>query len=113
YLDQAQIDVFTLNNTDFQSIVDCDQLHLLESLQTDRNLYPFTEDAFNYDQTLYAKPLVFSPIVLAYNRKHFREANVPEPDSSWTWDDCLRYATELTAAGDIFGLYFYLLSDNR
>ncbi|MEF2248662.1 MULTISPECIES: extracellular solute-binding protein [unclassified Paenibacillus] len=113
HLDQFQIDVFTLNNTDFQSIADFGQLHLLEALQADRNLYPFTEDAFYDGGTLYARPLVFSPIILAYNRKHFQEANVPEPDSSWTWDDCLRYAAELTAGGDKFGLYFYLLSDNR
>jgi len=113
YLDQEKIDIFTLNNMDIQNIADYGQLHLLEPLQTDGDLYRFAEDAFDYDQTLYAKPLVFSPIVLAYNRKHFREARLHEPDSSWTWDDCLRYAAQLTDGKDKFGLYFYLLSDNR
>ncbi|GBG11512.1 hypothetical protein PAT3040_06334 [Paenibacillus agaridevorans] len=113
YLEQEKIDVFTLNNMDFQNLADYGQLHLLEPLQADGDLYRFTEEAFDYDQTLYAKPVVFSPIVLAYNRKHFRKARLPEPDSSWTWDDCLFYAAQLTDGKDQFGLYFYLLSDNR
>ncbi len=113
YMDHAQIDVFTINNTDFEGIMDYDRLNLLEALPADSNLYPFAEYAFEHNQTLYARPLIFSPIVLAYNRAHFREAAIPEPDSSWKWEDCLRYAAALTSPGRQHGLYFYLLSDNR
>src|SRR5690606_14286086 len=60
-----------------------------------------------------AKPLIFSPIILAYNRDHFIEADVPEPDGSWTWADTLQHASELTVPEKRHGIYFYLLSDNR
>lgn len=111
--DQTQIDLFTLNNLDFQSMMDLDQLCLLESLQRDENLYDFAEYAFDCEEMIYARPIIFAPTVLAYNRAHFLEADVPEPNGSWTWEDCLHYARKLTKAEERHGLYFYLLSDNR
>lgn len=113
YMDNGLLDVFTLNNLDFQSVLDAGQLSRLQRLPTDPHLYRFAQEAFAHEDGLFARPLVFSPIILAYNRAHFRDSGVPEPDGSWTWEDALRHAAALTEPGTRHGLYFYLLSDNR
>ncbi|MDF2718610.1 MAG: GntR family transcriptional regulator, partial [Paenibacillus sp.] len=113
YMDNGLIDVFTLNNLDYQSVLDKGDLKRLQRLDTDPQLYRFAQEAFLYEGKPYARPLVFSPIILAYNRTHFRNSGVPEPDGSWTWEDAMRHAAALTEPGQRHGLYFYLLSDNR
>jgi len=45
---------------------------------------------------LYAIPGDFTPMVLFYNRKLFREAGVEEPRPGWTYDDFLDAAKKLT-----------------
>lgn len=113
YSDNGLIDLFTLNNTDFQELLDDDDLHWLEHAPIDPALYRFSQDAFAYSGERYAWPLVFSPIILAYNREHFRDSGVPEPDGSWTWKDAIHHAKKLTVTSKRHGLYFYPLSDNR
>lgn len=115
YVDNGMFDVITINNLDFQNMIDRNWLQdqLLERLPADDQLYSFTQDAFTYSGELYARPVIFSPIILAYNRAHFREAQVPEPDGGWTWTEAIRRASELTQPEIRHGLYFYLLSDNR
>jgi multiple sugar transport system substrate-binding protein len=113
YMDNGLVDVFTLNNLDYQSVLDKGDLKRLQRLDTDPQLYRFAQEAFLYEGEPYARPLVFSPIILGYNRAHFRNSGVPEPDGSWTWEDAIRHAAALTEPGQRHGLYFYLLSDNR
>lgn len=113
YADNGLIDVFTLNNMDFQNALDVREQDRLERFPGDPGMYRFAQDAFVSGGKLYARPVVFSPIVLAYNRAHFRECGVEEPNSSWTWDDAVRHAERLTKPGSRHGLYFYLLSENR
>lgn len=104
-------DLFTLNNLHFQHIVESGYLRNLDSLSASPQFYRFTEEAFSVDGKLYSKPLVYSPTVLAYNRSHFEEAQIPEPDGGWTWKDAIVYAARLTEPDKRHGLYFYLLSD--
>lgn len=113
YMDNGIVDVFTLNNLDFQTIVDNGHTGLLEPFGYDAQAYRFAQDAFVCGEALFAKPVVFSPMVLAYNRAHFQAADVPEPDGSWTWNDVVHHAAALTESGKRHALYFYLLSDNR
>ncbi|MCD9021571.1 extracellular solute-binding protein [Cohnella silvisoli] len=113
YMENDLLDAFTLNNLDFQHIVDNSCADMLEPLTLDTQLYRFTQEAFVHDHRLLTKPVIFSPIVLAYNRSHFHQSNVPEPDGSWKWDDVVAHAAALTIPGKRHGLYFYLLSDNR
>jgi multiple sugar transport system substrate-binding protein len=113
YADNGLLDVLILNNLHAQQCFDHGQSNLFLPVESDPNLYRFAEDAFRKNGKMLARPILFSPIILAYNRDHFKEAGVPEPDSSWTWDDAIRHAASLTVPGVRHGLYFYLLSDNR
>ncbi|TMV46467.1 extracellular solute-binding protein [Paenibacillus mesophilus] len=113
YMENGLIDVFTLNNLDFQSIIDDGDVSVLQPLPADPHLYRSSQEAFVHEGKCYARPLVFSPIILAYNRAHFRDSGVPEPDGSWTWEDAMLHAAALTEPGLRHGLYFYTLSDNR
>lgn len=113
YMENGLLDAFTLNTLDFQNIVDSRCTHMLEPMNPDAQMYRFAKEAFAHDRLLLAKPVIFSPIMLAYNRSHFQESNVPEPDGSWTWDDAVAHAAALTVPGKRHGLYFHLLSDNR
>ncbi|MFD0715469.1 extracellular solute-binding protein [Paenibacillus sp. GCM10027626] len=113
YLENGLVDIFTINNKHFTDSIDMNTTHLLEPLAPDPGAYSFTNEAFMYEGVQFAKPLIYSPILLAYNRDHFAEAGVPEPDGSWTWREAIQHAAALTVPGKRYGLYFHLLSDNR
>ncbi len=49
---------------------------------------------------LYAFPKGFSPLMVFYNRKLFREAGIEPPAAEWTWDDFLSIARKLTVDTD-------------
>ena len=113
YMNSGLLDVCTINNLDFQHLEENDDTSMLQPLVPQSHTYHFAQKAFTQRQTLMAQPIVFSPLVLAYNRAHFQEANVPEPDGSWTWQDIIQHAKALAVPGQRHGFYFYLLSDNR
>ena len=113
YLVNGVVDVVTMNHMNFQEFIENDCLHMLEPLPADPDVYPFLRESFTFEGVPYVQPLAFSPVVLCYNKEHFRKAGVPEPDSTWTWNDALRVAERLARPGERFGIYFYLLSENR
>ncbi|OUS72190.1 hypothetical protein B1748_25385 [Paenibacillus sp. MY03] len=113
YMNSGLLDVCTINNLDFQHLEENDDIDMLQPLVPQTHTYRFAQRAFTQGQTLLAQPIVFSPLVLAYHRTHFQEANVPEPDGSWTWQDIIQHAHTLAVPGQRHGFYFYLLSDNR
>jgi multiple sugar transport system substrate-binding protein len=45
---------------------------------------------------IYGVPVGYTPMVIYYNRRLFREAGVAYPDTAWTWDDFLQTAIKLT-----------------
>lgn len=106
-------DCMVLNQLQFQEVVENGMADKLEPLQAEDTAYPFLNKAFTYRDVLYTRPVIFSPIVLCYNKAHFRERNVPEPDGSWTWADLIRAASALSDGGERFGLCFHLPSENR
>jgi len=56
------------------------------------------------DGAHYGMPFFYDAIGLWYNKKIFDDAGVSYPDSSWTWDDYLAAAKELTdPAKGIYG----------
>jgi multiple sugar transport system substrate-binding protein len=112
-LESGIMDVVTVNVPNFREMVEYDSLELLEPQQPNRDIYPYLNKAFMHNGELMVQPLTFSPVVLCYNRKHFREMNILEPDSSWTWEDLKRAASKLAIPNERYGFYFYLLSNNR
>ncbi|MDF2652332.1 MAG: hypothetical protein K0Q73_8137 [Paenibacillus sp.] len=113
FLENNMIDVFTQNSIHFQELAEKGLTHMLEPIEPEEGIYPFLQDWFCKEGVCYAKPIIFTPIVLAYNRSHFMEEGVPEPDGGWTWDDAIRHAAKLSKPGERFGLYFYLMSEHR
>ena len=113
YMDAEMLDVAMINNNSFQDFAEARQTELLEPLEVDTELYPFATAPFVQNGSTLVQPFILSPVVLCYNKEHFREAQVPEPDSSWTWRDLFRYGKQLAVKGKRFGFYFYLPSRNR
>lgn len=58
--------------------------------------YPKLLNAFRHNQVLKGVPVTFSPVFMVYNPVLFERAGVPLPDSSWTIEDMLAAAKELT-----------------
>ncbi|MBE3595505.1 MAG: extracellular solute-binding protein [Hydrogenibacillus sp.] len=113
-IDTGVIDVFTINYGHFREFVEQDAEHVFEPLRVSADVYSFASDPFIIDGALYVQPFILSPVVLCYNVKHFRELDLPEPDSSWTWNKLVHVALELAKRDpQRYGFYFHPLSVNR
>lgn len=113
-LDRDELDLITLNTHHFGLCKENGEIrNMLEPLERKEDTYSFLLRPFTADNSLYVQPFTFSPIVLCYNKDHFREAKQPEPDSSWHWNDVQKAAQALTIHHDRIGLFFHLQSINR
>ncbi|MDF2651214.1 MAG: extracellular solute-binding protein [Paenibacillus sp.] len=112
-------DVLMINAFNFEQMVGLpgsvhtDIESILEPLQSKQNTFPFLDSMFTRDGILYGQAYVFSPVVLCYNKDHFKEQQLSEPDSSWTWDDVKEVGTLLSKNSNRFGLYFHLPAETR
>lgn len=113
YMEAGMVDAAMLNNNNFQDFAEESATDLLDPLDQDEELYPFAAAPFVRDGATLVRPFILSPVVLCYNKEHFRQSGVPEPDSSWSWKDLFRYGKQLVVKGERFGFYFYLPSRNR
>jgi multiple sugar transport system substrate-binding protein len=112
-LAEGVLDAFMINDELFWALTQNGDASPLAPLPRRDDVYPFLNESFTHNGELLAQPLLFSPVVLAYNKDHFREAGIPEPDGSWTWEDALRHGESLSLPPERFGLVFYPLSNNR
>jgi multiple sugar transport system substrate-binding protein len=95
-------DVFLLSSTDLSTLAYRGVLENLSAWITADT--SFHLDAFfpallktaTVRTQLYGIPVGYTPMVIYYNRRLFRDAGVPYPDSAWTWDDFLQTAIKLT-----------------
>ncbi|CAG7642693.1 extracellular solute-binding protein [Paenibacillus allorhizosphaerae] len=113
YMEAEMLDVVMINNNNFEDFVENDSTSLLEPLPVSDEYYPFLTEPFQSGRETLIQPFIFSPVILCYNRDHFREMKVPEPDSSWTWMELFRQASKLAVKNERFGFYFHLPSRNR
>ncbi|MFC3771548.1 extracellular solute-binding protein [Paenibacillus sp. GCM10012303] len=113
YVDNDMIDVISINYDQYMEFSESDRLHLLEPQSRDSSVYPFVEEGFVRDGTLYAAPFVFSPVILCCNKNHFREKRLSEPDYGWSWETLIEASRLLSDDGERYGFYFHLLSQNR
>lgn len=113
YAQAEQFDMILLSNRNFDDIVLQNRHDFLQPVEMAEGTYRFLHKVFALDGVGYAQPFICSPIVLCYNRRHFRDASIPEPDSDWTWSDLFEQAGKLSAFTGRYGFYFHYLSDNR
>lgn len=114
YMEADNIDVMTINNWNIELFTNPDgPPDMLEPLAGKEGVYPVLSEPFTFDGKQYVQPFMFSPVILCYNKNHFTENQVPEPDSSWTWDTVKKAAHQLSTGKDRYGFFFHLLSDNR
>jgi len=67
--------------------------------------WPNVVDIARRGEKLYAIPVDFTPMVMYYNRRMFREAGIPEPRPGWTYAEFLAAARSLTKPGQ-YGFEF-------
>lgn len=112
--DGTVFDIMTVNSYNFNFMRSVSpEKSVLEPLESDEGYYPFLNTPFQSGSHQYVLPFVFTPVILVYNKEHFREAGISEPDSGWTWDDLSEAATKLSYGKERLGFYFHLLSENR
>lgn len=108
-----QGDMILLENNQYRQLADRELEHKLIKLEEKPELFPQVTKLFATDHGLLLQPLIFSPIVLCYNKAHFRECGLMEPDGSWTWDDLMRNAEKLSDGKSRYGFCFHIPSENR
>ncbi|MDF2671634.1 MAG: GntR family transcriptional regulator [Paenibacillus sp.] len=113
YFNGQILDAVMVNYTDFQEFTESGDAGLLEPTERNSEIYPFLSDAFVKDGEQLAQPFIFSPLILCYNRQHFLERHLPEPDSSWRWKDLIEYAGKLAIPNERIGFHCDLYSPNR
>lgn len=107
------IDLLTMSASGFADFAENGDLEELETLEPEPHIYRFLTEAMSHDGRLKMQPFIFSPLILCYNRSHFRKKDVPEPDSGWRWDDLFEYAALLNEEKERVGFYFHFPSYNR
>lgn len=113
YLENGWLDVITLNGWNFREIAEHDALDLLEPQTASSGSYPYLHRMCSHEGKMYVQPLIFSPVILCYNKTMFRELGMEEPDSSWSWGQLLDTALRIKQERDIFGFYAHIASANR
>jgi multiple sugar transport system substrate-binding protein len=101
----APPDVFLLDNIDVPAFASRDVLLDLGPLARRVGLDttaidPRVRGIFTWQGRLVAFPKGYTPMVLVYNRRLFREAGVSEPGPDWTWDEFMAAARALTRDTD-------------
>lgn len=117
YMLAESIDVMMLSSFDF-GVLSRDMGEgqigdLLMPQQLNTGIYPFLTKPFMIKNRLFAHPFTFSPIILCYNKAHFHELELPEPDSAWTWEDVRQAGRKLSEGKNRYGLYFNVSNINR
>jgi multiple sugar transport system substrate-binding protein len=68
------------------------------------DFYPAARDAVTVAGEPRGFPALVDNLCVAYNKKVFKDAGVPEPSAGWTWDDFISTARQLTnPAKGVFG----------
>ena len=116
-------DVFLLDSVIIPALLNkgilLDLRPYLDSLHINpADYFPNVLNIFAKGEHLYALPKDFTPLVMYYNKLLFDQAELPYPQSNWTWDDYLRLSQQLTKDtngdaiidqyGTVFSNYFYL-----
>ena len=112
-MESEQFDVLTINHNGFLKYKEHNGKDVFESFDFDAETYPFLKEPLSMNGQLKAKPFIFSPLVLCYNKDHFQEKELLEPDSGWQWGELFEIADKLAVDHERLGFYCHILSHNR
>ncbi len=101
----AAPDVFLLDSKIVPSFINkgvlIDLMPYVKQLGLDLDIYfPNVLAIAQRDSALYAFPKDFTPLVITFNKKLFRQNGLAFPPSHWTWEDFLGLAQKLTRDTD-------------
>lgn len=102
-LDASSAAVFVNNGllTDLRPLIDADRDFRLS------DFYPNVVDIARRDNSVFAIPQGFTPLVMYYNKRLFDAGHVPYPDGSWNFTEFQRVAEKLTnPQAGVFGYAF-------
>lgn len=105
-------DVYTMNSLQFQQFCELGKETMLEPLAPRKGAFPLLNEEYTSQGICRLLPLIFAPVVLCYNKQHFRDKGLTEPNGSWTWGDLEACAEQLTE-GERYGFCFHLPDINR
>lgn len=66
------------------------------SASQEEDYYAASLEPFSHEGKIYGLPWLQQPVMLYVNKTLFEEAGVDLPDASWTWDDFMQAAEQLT-----------------
>ncbi|WP_158289722.1 extracellular solute-binding protein [Paenibacillus flagellatus] len=112
-IDEGAVDLFTMNYNGFADFRANGGLDELETVEPHPHVYPFLTEAMTHEGRLKARPFLFTPLILCYNKAHFREKGVLEPDSGWRWSTLFEQAEKLAVENERLGFYVHFPSSNR
>ncbi len=113
YMDANLLDIVTINDYNFQTLLEHDATDMLEPVENIPSQYSFLTKPFTVNGSQLVQPLIFAPLVLCYNREHFAQSGIPEPDSGWSWSELLEVAEKLAISNERYGFYFSMSARNR
>ncbi|MBD2866436.1 extracellular solute-binding protein [Paenibacillus oceani] len=115
YAEHGMADVFTVSAWDALKLKERDpELAIIGKAPDTEAAHPLLRAAFeDAEGNSKAAPFLFSPIVLCYNREHFRTNGLEEPCGDWTWYTLLKTARILARRSDIWGFAAHIQSLNR
>lgn len=101
----APPDVFLLDSKIMPSFINkgvlIDLMPYVRRLGLDLEIYfPNVLAIAQRDSSLFAFPKDFTPMVITFNKKLFKQNGLAFPQASWTWDDFLAVAQKLTRDTD-------------
>lgn len=116
YLKNEMVDAVAINHINYSHFVHQygDIAELFEPLDPTGDVYPYLTEAFSVNGQLFVQPVIFSPVVLCYNKSYFMKHQMPELPMSWQWSDFMRLLDRLESETEAkLGFYFYPSTWNR
>ncbi|QNK56295.1 extracellular solute-binding protein [Paenibacillus sp. PAMC21692] len=100
----VEVDLMIILDSSFPAIYLDDFYPLEEKIFENIDIPRKLLQAFTHQQQVYAAPLTYSPIFLAYNPELFRQNGVECPKSTWSLAELVEAAKRLTKDNDDDGL---------
>ncbi len=116
YLMAGMLDVVTINDINFNQLIDevPDAINLFDPINIKPDTYSFLVPPFTANKQTYAQPLVFSPVILCYNKEHFDddEQSIFSGPLKWNEFSTILKRSKSQENGQ-YPFYFHPMANNR